>query len=317
MFELLAKFCGRILGPILQALGLVGAAIPPPVQEGILKTLLTYAADPFFFVPSAIIGTVLTTVLWGELWAERKIKLAGGLSKQEFPVSVEEWDRIFGFTVWQAAWLWRDLQPRMGDTEGVHPNSPAYPTYRTFKEHLELGVIENVKQVNGSWFATELSRQQLIDYALLMGDWPKFLFQNERAQWSLLFVPPIVPYKKARSDYQSLSDHWARLDMAAISLALDDDPSAGGLIGYRAPDLTEQRSLVRRMVREQIQRGDWEIVGRRRVGSLLYAYREIPQWMLEEADIGSEGLTWCGITFRDLRYKERKRRKQTWDAIRF
>ncbi len=286
--EFAVKFIGRILGPVMQAIGLSGVVIPAQTQEGIVYTLLNSLVSPYVFIPFVVVGTIITTTVYGSLWAEHKLKVAGGTTGKEFPSNLDSWDRVQNFPVWQVAWLWSDLEPQASDvkTEGTN----AYPTFRKLKEDLNNDRIKDAKKVNDSWLWTTLSRQQLIDYALGIGEQPKFLFPEQRG-WTLFrvarsWLSKELPYDKIY-DFESISD--LRTSMYSYFLDKGQQVSGAGL------DQVIQKWLVD---------GEWEAIGRRDRGGLLFCYEKISNKQWKKLRLDFVGASADGISYRDIRLRQ-------------
>lgn len=280
------KIASLVFGPVAQIVGLVGSILPL-LEASDRGWLLRQLADPYIYFPSVGLGTLITTFVWGGWWAEHKIKSSGGYSRQEFPLRSLEWDRLDDFPVWQIAWLWKGLEPRMSDGGGVHPNAPAYSTFQVLKQHLNQQRFKGASQVNGTWLETRLSRQQLIDYALEIGDRPVFLFKFDRSRWPFGFGERRIPHAEVTT-YEPLSNLRTDWLMASISIenkSRNESEAVFGTIanlaratsGVMRPLSQNHLAIVEAAIREKMVAGKWEMISRRKIGKLLYGYRKISQ----------------------------------------
>lgn len=206
------------------------------------------------------------------MWADHRINTAGGLTRREFLARYKNWDPIREFTIWQVSWLWVDLEPQTSTepTEGT----PAYPTFRWIKENLDSGKIPGAEKINDRWLWTNLSRQQLIDFALEVNARPKFLFPEERRSWPLpsiaKWIRNEVPHNEV-SSYQSLYTFLVELQVNLENF------------GYRNQDLLS--SNIYPVIRNWLKNGQYQAIGRNKKNGYKYYYIHIPSWHWEDMEI--------------------------------
>ena len=244
--------------------------------------------SPYVFIPFVVVGTIITTIVYGSLWAEHKLKVAGGTTGKEFPSNLDSWDKVQNFPVWQVAWLWSDLEPQATDakTEGTN----AYPTFRKLKEDLNNGHVKGAEKIDDSWLWTTLSRQQLIDYALDIGEQPKFLFPEQR-EWVLSrvvrsWLSKELPHDKIH-EYQSISE----VNFGIYSYFSEK----GQQVSTTDLDQTMQKWLVN---------GEWEAIGRRDRDGLLFHYEKISKKQWKKLRFDFVGASTDGISYREIRLRQ-------------
>ena len=283
--EFIVKLIGSILGPALQLLGLLGVIIPSQTQEQILSPLVSNLASPCVFIPCVVVGTIATTIFYGSLWAEHKLKTAGGITKREFPPNLGRWDKVKNFTVWQASWLWGDLEPQAGNTNTEGTN--AYPIFRKLKEDLKNGLVKGATKINGSWRETTLSRQQFIDYSFVVGEKPRFLFFDQRG-W--------VVRRKIRTLFRRDVPNKEALEWRTLNSIQ---------IGYYSyfTDLGQQVSItdINEIILNSLKSGERKAIGRKEVNGLLFHYERIPKRLWKKLKIESLEAVAGEVIYRDIR----------------
>lgn len=283
--EFIFKYSKVLFGPVIQVIGLLGAVVPAQTQEGIVAFLLNTLASPYVFIPTILSGTAATTLAYGALWAEHKLKTAGGVTKREFPARFDNWNKVTNFPVWQVAWLWSGLEPQSSDTKSE--GTAAYPAFMKLKEDLDKGRIKDAQMTGDSWCGTTLSRQQLIDYALEIGECPKFLFPSKRKlpsswlqfDWFLRRVSKgeLFAYQKIHELHMYLYSHFTDQGQEVPFSEFDE------------------------LLRKQLEAGNWKAIGRREENGLLFQFEKIPkrQWKSLKLSYGSASSK-CA-SFRDVR----------------
>lgn len=286
--DFFVKLVGRILGPVLQVLGLLGSAVPAQTQEGLMAALLNILAFPYVYIPSIIAGTMFTTMVYGSLWAEYKLNTAGGLLKREFQADLANWDKVQSFPIWQVAWLWNDLEPQASDSQ--LEGTKAYPTYRRLKEDLDSDKIKDAQKVLESWRWTTLSRQQLIDYALNTGEEPRFLFPKQHnvafVRWIMSLFSNVIPHSQT-GEYQSVSD----LRFSFYSHFTDKGQQ------INISDIDEE-------IQKWLLSGQWEAIGRRVHNSLLFHYEKIPKKKWKVLSFDFVGASSEKVSYRNIRLRQ-------------
>ncbi len=249
-----------------------------------------YFGNPFIYLPVTLIGCLILAATWGEGFAHWKISRAGGITKKEFPAHLRQWRDVQNFPTWQLAWLWNDLEPQKGDTEGT----TAYATFRLLKEHLDKGYIKGAARIDGSWLETPLSRQQLIDYALKIGARPKFLFFR-RHSWIGNF------YFKLAHQVVQPSEVNGYMELSNFTLSL---------YGYLKEHGQENNFTAEKekFFRNEFLNGNWIAIGRLKIDGYLYEHEIIPQWKWEFFESAWAGANLGGDEFSDVRIKQKKKK---------
>lgn len=263
-----------------------------------MKTLHGLVDDPVIYLACLFVGTSLIAYTAAFWISDFRLKRAGGTSGREFPARMKGWDQLEKFTVWQASWLWNDLEP-MKPEQGQSEGTPSYPTYRRLKEHLNQGMIKGATKVNGSWGWTHLTRQQLIDYALEIEQKPKFLFPSERhsalVRWVTNFCHAQISHDEI-SAYEDFHTYCIRLAQACVELK-----NRGAFPDYSLSDL---RKKSQEMIKYWLSNGALEAIGRKRRYGQFFYYERISSDKWEFIDIDSYGnLFWAHEEYADVRVK--------------
>jgi hypothetical protein len=187
----------------------------------------------------------------------------------------EHWDTAATIKTWQVAWLWNDWEPVSEFIKG----KPCFATYLRLEEHLEAGLIDGAVRGEDGWKNTELSRQALVDYALTLGERPKFLFVEQRTWLS----------RQLRE--------WRKLDIDFSETESYGSYGDAKLMLYKVLQIINS-DVVAAEVRKAMRQGGCEGIARRERDGIAYGYERIPQgawpWL---------SIDWIGnVTGRKVRY---------------
>jgi len=87
--------------------------------------------------------------------------------------NLEDWTNHPSYSIWAAACLWVEKKP----APEINKKSPAYPVLQRIKKSLEIGQIKSM--FGGSSMAAKVGRDELMKFAVMRGERPKFLFSVE------------------------------------------------------------------------------------------------------------------------------------------
>lgn len=278
-----------LVGIVLDLIGIGGVNDDIASWGRVWAKYHEFVSNPIVLVALFAIGNGLIIISATQWLTGRQIAKAGGLTKREFPVRLENWDRVQSFPVWQIAWLWNDLEPH-GSDKGMAEGTPAYSAFRFLKEHLSQGLIDGVQKRDGSWAWANIERQQLIDYALLLDDFPKFLFPIARRFWPIRLLRRLsrneIPYRNLVL-YQDLSEFeneiTERLSKSNNTVLTSD---------------------VWSTIKTWIGCQEFEAVGRRKSRGLLYQYEIIPWWKWEYMQRNFHGVQWADEIYFDVKVRQ-------------
>jgi hypothetical protein len=247
--RLIFQIFGNVVGIVLAVAGLLGSKVPLPA-------VLAWLQNPFVSGVAVLLAVTILALTWADFIAEHRIAKAGGVSKMEFPARFAHWDALNSFEVWHAAYLWADLEPFDPETRKTR----AYPEFRRLQQDLDN---DRTPTTSGAWI---LSRQQLIDYAVLRRERPKFLFpymRSIRARLRRYLFGPIEIDPAEVPKYKSSMD-WA-----------------GDLwIYYQRKFEFDQ---IRTEIFKALRSGELEAIGRPEVRKLEYPYVKIPDSFWKDA----------------------------------
>jgi hypothetical protein len=250
--RLILQILGNVVGIVLAVAGLLGSKVPLPA-------LLAWLQNPLVSSAAMLLAVIILAFTWADFIAEHHTAKAGGISKKEFPACLAHWDALNFFEVWHVAYLWAGLEPYDRETQKTR----AYPEFRRLKQDLDAGLIPQVEK-RDTWLDATLSRQQLIDYAALRRERPKFLFPYMRSiptrLWQRLFGPEeIDPNEVNRFDW-------------VISWRGRIHQHYGGTWQQVEPRLLKA-----------LKEGELEAIGRPLIGELELPYVRIPHSFWESA----------------------------------
>ena len=236
---------------------LILALIPGPGVSELLAAwnenfafVHTALQNPVIYAVVFLLAVALLVMVATDVLVERRLARAGGITKREFPTDVTLWKGVQSFSLRDAIWLWHGLSPNGGSFE----NTQVAPTFGLLEEALNEGALgKELTPIDGDWLKTKLSRQQLVDLAMKVGQAPRFLVPKQK--------------RKARVDpsldqrgYESI----AFIEYGAYQNAQKIDPSV-------------TKDAVAAEVRQALMRGDWEAIGRERVDGILYPFERLPR----------------------------------------
>jgi len=199
-----------------------------------------------------LLAAIVFALTWADALAEYKIGRAGGRSKKEFRANLAEWAKIESFPLGQAVWLWNGLKP---NSEFSRDGTIVDPTYHRLEGALAGGALKDVHVGTSGWATTPLSRQQLVDLAISLGERPRFLFPGTR-QRSMGFDAV-----DARS-FQSIG----MVTFLLMRKVKEKDPTRV---------LTSADASVE--LAKWLRAGTWEAIGRQRIDKILYPFERIPR----------------------------------------
>lgn len=238
--RLARQIAGSLLGLAATILGLLG-------PNGAVAPWLPFLSKPVIAIPLVLFGVFVLALSWADFIADHR-------NKAERPARFSHWDPLNFFEVWHVAYLWAGLEPYDRETQKTR----AYPEFRRLKEDLDAGVIPKVTK-DGTWVDAKLARQQLIDYAVLRRERPKFLFPYMRSLRKRVhrrvFGPRDVDPDKIR-EYTSTT-HWI----------------SGFWVQFgRDVPYEEIQARILKALRSE----EMEAIGRPEIGNLELPYVKIP-----------------------------------------
>jgi hypothetical protein len=251
-----------------------------------------------------LLAALIFAFTWSEFLAERKVEKAGGRTKKEFPFK-REWRKVKNFPIWQVAWLWCDLEPYSEKTD----LTPAYATFRKLKEDLAGGFLEDAKKdKTGSWMGTTFSRQQLIDYAIKIGERPRFLFYQLPLAHKIALAFGIRPADP--DNYRTISSR--QLDYFACFQGQQPKAAAGTwqetIASIKTPvpstPAPNPLELARGEIRRALVAGELDGIARREIGGLFFYFERIPMWAWKRVEWDYVGFRWRGRSYEHLMLRQ-------------
>lgn len=208
-------------------------------------------------------------------------RISAPKSNTQMAAQFDVWDELPALKTWQVAWLWNGWEPSSEIVSG----KPCYPRYRCMEEHLDAGMIANAVQKNGSWKDAELARQDLVDYAIALGERPQFLFPEER-QW---FSRELHKFQKRDVEPSSVEEYETYSD-AKLEL-------------FKFLQIINSEAVAQEVV-SAMRSGNCEGIARRQSGGVTFGFERIPQYAWRTLKIDWLGnVTGKKTAYCDLRVK--------------
>lgn len=250
-----------IFGAILTFLGTFGLPKGWANSDDILGWLARLLKNSLSQSYFALCGALVLAYCAAEILAERRFKRLTARP----PANFEAWDQVNLFTLWQAAWLWNDVEPVSPDVL----NTLAHPTLRRLEDAISSGAIKDVEP--GFQPNSKISRQIWIDYAIAMNERPRFLFPAQRN-----LVSKFVERLSVREIKQS--ELWQYYTLDDIYFAM------------RRTNVSVDYEKVQAEVLQNLVDGKAVGVGRKMFGDLLGPYQKIPRRKWKNLKIDFRGV---------------------------
>jgi hypothetical protein len=232
-----------------------------------------------FYVLAVLIVVGLLTETFTEFFVERRLAGAGGITGREFRANIERWRKVKQLTVGQVAWLWNELEPNAGS----YDHTAANPTLHRLVQTLESGVLPDAKKNPDGWEATNLTRQELIDLAIVMGERPKFLFPKEFRR----IERPAIPI----NEYRSITSEESRLAYAFTRQQ--------GL-----PWDSEIDQAIKGEMTKWLRMGKWQAIGRETFDGLRSQFVRIPSASWHQLKRDRDAAEIGGRLYEDIRVRQ-------------
>lgn len=289
----LIRLIGNLIGLLSSLLAVAGASDQIATWSRWLATIHTYLGNPFAYLALTLFTSFVFALTWAEFIVERRITKSGGITRREFAARLAGWDRVSSFTVSQVAWLWVGLEPLEADTGGT----AAHAALVRVSQDIAVGQLKPGETATDLKSA-KLDRQQLVDYAIHVGEHPSFLFPHERGLagiWLRIcgrIAGTTVTLYEVRNQYLTKLSEWETgVGLWAVQ----------NHMGY-----LDALKRARAELHQNLRAGVVQAIGKRERSGVVFDYEKIPKRSWKRLSFKNFSQTVSGErgeSFVDLRLK--------------